>query len=201
MQEECPVPRVGGGLANYHIHNHQIKLQHYQRQVNIETAIKELLEEILEEQYHFGNKTGTGFGDHTVTEILERLDQKYGQLSLTVREQLMKAVDEPMNPNDSMERSFYKMEQVNTMLKLCKNGHDKAAMISKHQIKLQNTQVYSKLLLHLEETDKDISTWALYKEECITWYDKHLKIGNIGKTANQGGYTPAYSAKEEDEEN
>ena len=72
-------------------------------------------------------------------------------------------------------------------------------MISKHQIKLQNTQVYSKLLLHLQETDKDISTWTLYKEACIAWYDKHLKIGNIGKTANQGGYTPAYSAKEEDE--
>ena len=99
----------------------------------------------------------------------------------------MKAVNKPMNPNDSMERSFYKMEQVNTMLKSCKNGHNEAAMISKHQIKLQNTQVYSKLLLHLQETDKDISTWALYKEACIKWYDKHLKIGNIGKTTNQGG--------------
>ena len=111
----------------------------------------------------------------------------------------MKKVDEPMDPNSSVENSFYVMELYNSMLRSCKNANDEAAMITKHQIKLKNTNAYSKLLLHLEETDKDISTWASYKEVCIKWYDKHLKIGNIGLSTKQAGYTtaPAYNAQEE----
>ena len=76
VQEKCQAPANGytiynSGQATLDIQNHQIDLRNYQRQQNIETATIEVLEENIEKQYHFGSKTGSGFGDQLVTEVLE----------------------------------------------------------------------------------------------------------------------------------
>ena len=52
-------------------------------------------------------------------------------------------------------------------------------------------------MLHLKETDKDISTWAKYKEVVIAWYNKYIGLSMIGVTAQQDrGFNvgPVYSA-------
>ena len=200
VQENCPAPRLAS-LASVAVHNHSHKLKHYQTAENIEMGCKQWLEANIDKEYHFGDEmTKEGFGDHTVKEILKGLDDKYGEITLKEQKSIMLAFDAPMNPNDTMEKSCYVMEKNNTFLRKFKTDHTESAMISRHQVKLSDTMIYGKLLVHLQETSDDISTWAKYRDVVIKWYNKYIKLGEIGKTAQGGGYNAGatFSAKEED---
>ena len=113
----------------------------------------------------------------------------------------MLGFDQPMDANDTMEKSCYVMEKYNTLLRKFKSEHTESAMINRHQVKLADTNIYSKLLLHLQETDEDITTWSNYRDVVIKWYNKYINLGQIGKTAQDGGYHggTTFSAKEEKE--
>ena len=86
--------------------------------------MKAWYKENVESVSHFGSKWGDeGFGDATLEEILTRFEERYGQITLDQEKQLISDFKIPTQQHESIEQTFYRMEEKNIMLDQADNGY------------------------------------------------------------------------------
>ena len=154
----------------------QAKKDHYDNFLHVITALRDLLEAIIDPAYHSAGMGRRGFGTDKPPAIFFRLQAEYGKPSLHKMDSALRRLNDPMDRNKPIEVML--IEEVQLFL-LSHPEPDQElqdnVLIQFGLIKQMKTGIYSKLIGRWNTKDIfDRDSWAKFRRHCVDEYVKLL---------------------------